>query len=364
MTAVDARWAEQGDAIPVVDGHQPVVLRASAISKRVGGGRASRQILQRLDLTVARGEMDAILGRSGSGKSTLLHLLGGLDRPDSGHIHVAGQSLTEASERTLSRIRLRRLGFIFQSFQLIEELSGAENVMLAAGLPGAAAHARARAASLIERLGIAGIADRLPHELSGGEQQRFAIARALVNDPLLVLADEETGSLDASSGATVRVVVLDLVRRDGGSGGLVHAGQPRWLARQLSDAAGRWVLVFSHQPLTSTAGAGPLLALLDGHPRMLAAISGHTHRHRIAPRAGGGGGYWLISTASLIDYPQQRARYACSRPPAGALRCRRGRSTTCQVACAASAISPASSPTSTRRAGALKDSPADGWIAP
>lgn len=210
VTAVHARQAEGEDAFPAARGRQATVLRATALSKRVGRGRATRQILQGLDLAVDRGEMVAVLGRSGSGKSTLLHLLGGLDRPDSGRIDVAGESLTDASERALSRIRLRRLGFIFQSFALIDELSGAENVMLAACLPGAPAGGRERAAELIDRLGVAAVADRLPHELSGGEQQRFAIARALVNDPVLVLADEATGSLDVRSGAAVLALLRGL----------------------------------------------------------------------------------------------------------------------------------------------------------
>jgi ABC-type lipoprotein export system ATPase subunit len=188
----------------------PAVLQARGISKRLGEGRASRQLLRGLDLQVERGEMVAVLGRSGSGKSTLLHLLGGLDRPDSGSIHVAGEALTGASEGALSRIRLRRLGFVFQSFQLIEELTGAENVMLAASLPGAPAGGAERAAALIDKLDLAAVADRPPHELSGGEQQRFAIARALVNDPLLVLADEATGSLDASTGAAVLELLYGL----------------------------------------------------------------------------------------------------------------------------------------------------------
>jgi ABC-type lipoprotein export system ATPase subunit len=179
------------------------VLRARGLAKRVGGGRARRQILRGVDLDVGAGEMVAVLGRSGSGKSTLLNLLGGLDRPDEGRIAVAGEELTGAGERKLDRIRLRRIGFVFQSFQLIEELTGEENVLLASRLPGAPAGGRRRAAALIARLGVADVAAHRPHELSGGEQQRFAIARALVNDPVLVLADEATGNLDDASAAAV-----------------------------------------------------------------------------------------------------------------------------------------------------------------
>ena len=145
------------------------VLQARDLAKQVGSGRARRQILRGADLDVGAGEMVAVLGRSGTGKSTLLNLLGGLDRPDRGRIAVAGEELTGARERTLDRIRLRRIGFVFQSFQLIEELTGEENVLLAARLPGAPAGGRRRAASLIERLGVASVAGHRPHELSGGE---------------------------------------------------------------------------------------------------------------------------------------------------------------------------------------------------
>ncbi len=179
------------------------VLRAHGLIKTVGSGRARRRVLDGVGLEVAAGEVVAVLGRSGSGKSTLLHLLGALDRPDRGEIVLAGESLTGRRPGALARIRLRHIGFVFQQFQLIEECSGAENVLLPTRLAGAPPGGARRAARLIEELGLAPVADHLPHELSGGEQQRFALARALVNDPELVLADEPTGSLDADNGAAV-----------------------------------------------------------------------------------------------------------------------------------------------------------------
>ena len=154
-----------------------------------------------------------MLGRSGSGKSTLLHLLGGLDRPDAGRIILAGHDLSTQKPRALAKTRLRHVGFVFQSFHLIEELSGEENVLLPARLPGAGRDGERRARRLIGELGLTEIAGRRPHELSGGEQQRLAIARALVNDPELVLADEPTGNLDQVNGATVLALLRNLRRR-------------------------------------------------------------------------------------------------------------------------------------------------------
>ena len=168
-------------------------------------------MLTGVELEVGEGELVAILGRSGSGKSTLLHLLGGLDRPDSGTIDVVGEALVGCSERALTRIRLRHIGFVFQSFQLIEELSGEDNVLLPTRLSGAPTGGARRARRLIEDLGISKVADHLPHELSGGEQQRFAIARALVNEPALVLADEPTGNLDSSAAADLLALLRDLI---------------------------------------------------------------------------------------------------------------------------------------------------------
>jgi ABC-type lipoprotein export system ATPase subunit len=179
------------------------VLLARGVTKTVGSGRAARRVLDDASLEVEAGEVVAVLGRSGSGKSTLLHLLGALDQPDAGRIVLGGRELTGQRPRTLARARLRHIGFVFQSFHLIEELSGEENVLLPARLPGARRGGERRGRQLIERLGLAEIAGRRPHELSGGEQQRLAIARALVNDPELVLADEPTGNLDQDNGATV-----------------------------------------------------------------------------------------------------------------------------------------------------------------
>jgi ABC-type lipoprotein export system ATPase subunit len=165
-----------------------------------------------VSLDVDAGELIAVLGRSGSGKSTLLHLLGGLDRPDAGTIALAGQDIVEQRPRALARTRLRHIGFVFQSFQLIEELSGGENVLLPARLPGAVRGGERRARRLIDELGLSEIAGRRPHELSGGEQQRLAIARALVNDPEVVLADEPTGNLDQDNGANVLALLRSLTR--------------------------------------------------------------------------------------------------------------------------------------------------------
>ena len=189
------------------------MLDAEGLVKTVGAGRAARRVLDGVSLSVHRDEVVAVLGRSGSGKSTLLHLLGGLDAPDAGQITLAGERLTGRSSRALSRMRLRHIGFVFQQFQLIEELSGLENVLVPTRLPGAPGGGARRARKLIDELGLTRVADHRPHELSGGEQQRFAIARALVNGPELILADEPTGSLDQSNGAAVLELLANLPGR-------------------------------------------------------------------------------------------------------------------------------------------------------
>jgi ABC-type lipoprotein export system ATPase subunit len=179
------------------------VVRAHGLVKSFGEGRAARRVLDGTDLEVEAGEVVAVLGRSGSGKSTLLHLLGGLDRPEAGSVEVAGEAVTGVSERRLSALRRRRIGFVFQFFHLLPELSGEANVLLPGRVRGADPGAAQRGGELIDRLGLRHVAGSLPHQLSGGEQQRFAIARALVNDPALLLADEPTGNLDVEAGAEV-----------------------------------------------------------------------------------------------------------------------------------------------------------------
>src|SRR3954453_5403731 len=179
------------------------VVSARGLVKAFGAGRARLPVPDGPALDVEGGEVVAVLGRSGSGKSTLLHLLGGLDRPDAGRVTVAGEPVTRASERALAERRRRRVGFVFQFFHLLPELSGEANVLLAGRLRGAHPEARSRGRALVDSLGLREVADSLPHPLSGGEHQRFAIARALVNDPALVLADEPTGNLDVEAGAEV-----------------------------------------------------------------------------------------------------------------------------------------------------------------
>jgi ABC-type lipoprotein export system ATPase subunit len=187
----------------------PVVARARGLVKTYGSGSAANRVLDHADLDVARGELVAVVGRSGSGKSTLLHLLGGLDRPDGGTIEVAGIQVHRQDERGLTRLRRRHVGFVFQAFHLLPELTGYENVLLPARFAGDGRDAGPRARRLIRGLELQDAAKRLPTSLSGGEQQRLAIVRALVHEPALVLADEPTGNLDLESGATV----LQLLRR-------------------------------------------------------------------------------------------------------------------------------------------------------
>ncbi len=183
------------------------VLRARALRREYGKDAALVRAVDGVDLDVAPGESVAIVGPSGCGKSTLLHLLGGLERPTGGELWLAGQRIDQMGESALARLRRHAVGFVFQAFHLVDELTAAENVELPALLAGAPPRAaRRRAAGLLEQIGLADRAGHLPAALSGGQRQRVAIARALVGEPLVVLADEPTGNLD--SAATIEVLRL------------------------------------------------------------------------------------------------------------------------------------------------------------
>jgi len=190
-----------------------VVACGRGLVRTFGSGRAALKVLEGVDIELTAGELVAVVGRSGSGKSTLLHLLGGLDRPDDGTIELDGERVDKASERELARLRREKIGFVFQAFHLLPELSGLENVLLPARIR-RDREAMKRGRELVDQLGLNGAEERLPGVLSGGEQQRLAIARALINDPVLVLADEPTGNLDPDSGAGV-VELLRSVAQDG-----------------------------------------------------------------------------------------------------------------------------------------------------
>jgi putative ABC transport system ATP-binding protein len=183
------------------------VLGARGLTKRYGRDKALVRAVDEVDLDVPAGQALAVMGPSGCGKSTLLNLLGGLQRPTDGQVWLAGRRIDTMSERELARLRRDTIGFVFQSFHLMDELTAVENVELAALMAGQPPRrARRRALHLLDRVGLADRATHLPSALSGGQRQRVAIARALSNEPLVVLADEPTGNLD--SAATLDVLRL------------------------------------------------------------------------------------------------------------------------------------------------------------
>ena len=176
------------------------VLRARGLGKDYGRAEASVRAVDDVSLEVAAGESVAVVGPSGCGKSTLLYLLGGLERPTGGTVWVGGEQIDDMPEAQLARLRRHAVGFVFQAFHLVDELTALENVelpaLLAGGSPSAARH---RATELLEQVGLSDRARHLPSELSGGQQQRVAIARALANEPMIVFADEPTGNLDSAA---------------------------------------------------------------------------------------------------------------------------------------------------------------------
>jgi putative ABC transport system ATP-binding protein len=204
-------------------------------------GPGGQTALGELSLDIEGGEFTAIMGPSGSGKSTLLNLIAGIDRPSGGRVRVAGEDLDRLSEARLARFRRARLGFVFQFFNLLGNLTVLENVLIPAQLNGVRpAQAKARAMELLARLDIAELADQYPARLSGGQQQRVAIARALINRPVLLLADEPTGALDSHGGEQVMELLQGLNRE------------------------GQTVLLVTHDAKLATRHAGRVVSLIDG----------------------------------------------------------------------------------------------------
>src|SRR5271170_2901600 len=187
------------------------LLRARGLTKTYALGKRSLEVLRGVNLDVARGDFLALRGASGAGKSTLLHLIGGLDSPNAGEIFFAGRNLTKFSERELTHFRNRRVGFVFQAYHLLPELTALENVCLPARVARiSAAQAEKRGCELLARVGLDERMDHKPSELSGGEQQRVAIARALINEPEMLLADEPTGNLDSQTGGEIIELLKNL----------------------------------------------------------------------------------------------------------------------------------------------------------
>ncbi len=190
------------------------VLEATGLRKVFRGGDGSLiEVLSAVDLSVSRGEFVTIMGSSGAGKSTLLHLLGALDQPSSGAVRLEGIDYTDRSPAALAEMRNRKIGFVFQSHHLLREFNALENVMMPLLIGGSSeAHARSKAEELLAAVGLAGRMTHRPAQLSGGEQQRVAVARALVADPVVVLADEPSGNLDHFNGERLHELFATLSR--------------------------------------------------------------------------------------------------------------------------------------------------------
>ncbi|NWF99373.1 MAG: ABC transporter ATP-binding protein [Thermoanaerobaculaceae bacterium] len=196
---------------------KPVVLRAQGLVRRLGTGASRREVLRGIDLEIASGEFTALVGPSGSGKSTLLYLLGGLDTPDEGAVEIDGVNLAGVSPDRLARLRNQLVGFVYQFHFLLPEFTALENVLMPLWARGAGSSREDRAwgGELLAAVGLADKLNALPRELSGGEQQRVAVARALVNRPRVLLADEPTGNLDSENARAVYALFRELKRATG-----------------------------------------------------------------------------------------------------------------------------------------------------
>jgi putative ABC transport system ATP-binding protein len=194
--------------------HKPFAVEAISLNKHVSSSEARLTILENLDLAVPHGARLAIVGRSGSGKSTLLGLLAGLDSPSSGKVLVDGIEISSLDEDGRAAVRGRKMGFVFQSFQLLPSLTALENVMLPLQLAGND-NAQSQAKAALDRVGLSQRMSHYPRQLSGGEQQRVAIARALAPEPAILFADEPTGNLDAATGQQIIELLFSLNTEDG-----------------------------------------------------------------------------------------------------------------------------------------------------
>ncbi len=191
------------------------MIQVRSLTKSIDTGTHRVDILKGIDLEIPKGQFAAIMGPSGSGKSTLLGLLAGLDAPTSGQVILDGEDITNLTEDRLALLRGRKIGFVFQSYQLIPTLTAEENVLLPMELAGAASGGRERSRELLERVGLEGRFDHYPVQLSGGEQQRVALARAFALRPPILLADEPTGNLDSATGKVVLDLLLAMNREQG-----------------------------------------------------------------------------------------------------------------------------------------------------
>jgi len=194
-----------------------IYVRAEQVSKEyVTGKSLPLEVLKGVDLEIRQGEIVVIIGPSGSGKSTLLHILGGLDKPTSGHVSVGGQNIFSLPEERRAEFRNRKLGFIFQFHHLLPEFTALENVAMPALVKGESLRSvRQRVESLLQDVGLSERMNHKPNEMSGGEQQRVAVARALMNDPVLVLADEPSGNLDEDTGMKLHRLLVELAKKRG-----------------------------------------------------------------------------------------------------------------------------------------------------
>ena len=192
------------------------IIELKNVSKTYGEGEIAVHALRGVDLSIEKGDFVAVAGPSGSGKSTMLNIMSGLDRPTMGQCHIGGTEITSLSSNALSKLRLEKVGFIFQAYNLLPVLTAIENTEYVMMMQGVPAKERAeKAKAILARVGLEGKGDRFPHELSGGQQQRVAVARAIVSEPSLVLADEPTANLDSETGYALMDLMAELNQEKG-----------------------------------------------------------------------------------------------------------------------------------------------------